>query len=188
MVNMETRILRLFLCASAVFLKEPLIPAAYNPLACRQVFTNMRIATGPLEDLVKAATKYQQTLEAAALSGQAFADTLAKVRLVSRYHSVQCHPDTLIVCAPISLRIYRGALPAFETRLTQTMHLICQLFYFLHGLPLQVAVMAGNARGATVDLGQSFQKLVARHKAVRSLSSSTAVCILISTPIYIMCT
>ncbi len=46
-----------------------------------QVFSSLAKATQPMEDVLKTALKYQQALEAAALAGQAFVDSLSKVGL-----------------------------------------------------------------------------------------------------------
>jgi hypothetical protein len=43
------------------------------------VFASLRTGALPLEEALKAAVKYQQTLEAAAVAGQAFVDCLSKV-------------------------------------------------------------------------------------------------------------
>eukprot|EP00051_Salpingoeca_urceolata_P018028 m.251045 g.251045 ORF g.251045 m.251045 type:complete len:327 (-) comp19102_c6_seq3:1516-2496(-) len=72
-----------------------------------QVFANMKFASQPLEDLVKAAQRYQALMEQAAEAGSAFVDALGKV-----------------------------------------------------------AVTAARARGATSELGGSFQKVVGRHVAL----------------------
>ena len=80
-----------------------------------QVFSNLKLSTPPLEDLLKIAVKYQGLMEQASQAASAFVEAMGKV-----------------------------------------------------------AVTASRARGATAELGQALQKVVAKHHSIASEQENQA--------------